>query len=58
MGEFAFPVWETFVGPALASGQLKCLPEPLVIGKGIESLQAALDKLKGGVSAQKVVIEL
>lgn len=58
LGEFSFPVWENFITPALESGQLKCLPEPLVIGKGLESVQAALDRAKAGVSAQKVVVEL
>ena len=58
LGEFSFPAWENFVAPALENGQLKCLPEPLVIGRGLESLQKALNTLKAGVSARKVVVEL
>ncbi|KAK5688982.1 hypothetical protein LTS10_000962 [Elasticomyces elasticus] len=58
MGEWAFPVWDDFITPALESGVLKCMPEPLVVGKGLESVQAGFDKLKGGVSARKIVVEL
>ncbi|KAK4930430.1 hypothetical protein LTR49_003171 [Elasticomyces elasticus] len=58
MGEWAFPIWDDFITPALESGLLKCLPEPLVVGKGLESVQAGFDKLKAGVSARKVVVEL
>lgn len=49
---------EEFVTKALENGQLKCLPEPLVVGKGLESLQEALEKSKAGVSARKLVVEL
>ena len=58
VGEHSAPVWEQFVTKGLESGKLKCLPEPLVVGKGLESLQEALDKAKEGVSAQKIVVEL
>ena len=51
-------VWGKFVPTALKDGSLKCLPEPLVIGKGLESVQKGMDKNKEGVSAKKVVIEL
>lgn len=52
------PVWEEYVTPALEEGKLLCLPEPLVVGKGLEAVQSGLDKNKEGVSAKKVVIEL
>ena len=58
VGEHSAPVWENFVTEALESGQLKCLPEPVVVGKGLESLQTALDKVRAGMSAQKAVVEL
>ncbi|WPH01893.1 Hypothetical protein R9X50_00474700 [Acrodontium crateriforme] len=58
LGAFSFPIWEKFVTPALESGKLQCLPKPLVVGKGLESLQKAMDRLKDGVSAQKIVVEL
>lgn len=51
-------LWAEYVPEALASGQLKCLPEPMVVGKGLESIQKGLDENKKGVSAKKVVIEL
>ncbi|KAK3691606.1 hypothetical protein LTR37_018561 [Vermiconidia calcicola] len=53
-----FPLWENYVTPALQNGKLKCLPEPLVVGKGLEAIQEGLDRSKKGVSAKKVVIEL
>ena len=58
IGEFVFPVWENFVGGALASGQLQAVPKPVVAGKGLENLHTALDKMEAGVSAQKIVVEL
>jgi NADPH:quinone reductase-like Zn-dependent oxidoreductase len=58
VGEHSAPVWEHFVTKGLESVKLKCLPKPLVVGKGLESLQEALAKAKAGVSAQKIVVEL
>lgn len=52
------PVWERYITPALEAGKLQCLPEPLVMGKGLENVQKGLDENKKGVSARKVVIEL
>lgn len=52
------PLWEKYLTPALEQGKLKAVPEPLIIGKGLESVQKGLDKNKEGVSAKKVVIEL
>ena len=50
--------WADFITPALEKGVLKCVPPPVVVGKGLESVQKGLDANKKGVSAQKVVIEL
>ncbi|EMC93484.1 hypothetical protein BAUCODRAFT_125342 [Baudoinia panamericana UAMH 10762] len=58
INEMTHKIWEEYVTPALEQGKLKCLPEPLVVGKGLESVQAGFDKNKAGVSARKVVIEL
>ena len=44
VGEHSFPVWENSVTKALESGQSKCLPEPVVVGNGLESLQKAMEK--------------
>lgn len=51
-------VWQKFVPGALEDGSLKPLPEPLIVGKGLESVQKGLDKQREGVSAKKVIIEL
>jgi len=51
-------VWGRFVPEALKSGALKPLPEAFVIGKGLEKIQAGMDKNKEGVSAKKVVVDL
>lgn len=58
MSEITHPIWENFLTPALESGLVKCLPEPMVIGKGLESVQKGLDENKKGVSAKKVVVDL
>lgn len=58
VGEVTHPVWEHYVFEALKQGKLKAVPEPLVIGKGLENVQKGCDKNKAGVSAKKVVIEL
>lgn len=34
------------------------VPEPLVVGKGLETIQKAVETQKKGVSARKVVVEL
>ena len=51
-------VYGTFLPKALKEGEYVCAPEPMVIGKGLESIQEALDVQKKGVSARKVVVTL
>lgn len=51
-------VWGKWVPAALAADRLKALPQALVIGKGLESVQVGMDRLKEGVSAAKIVVEL
>lgn len=58
VNDIATPVWEHYITPALKDRKLKCLPAPTVVGKGLEHIQAALDKSKAGVSATKLVVEL
>lgn len=58
VNDIATPVWKDFVTPALASGKLKCLPPPTVVGKGLEYVNEALKQSKAGVSATKLVVEL
>jgi NADPH:quinone reductase-like Zn-dependent oxidoreductase len=51
-------VYQDFLPQALASGHFVAAPPPLVVGRGLEHLQSALDRQKDGVSAQKVVVSL
>lgn len=51
-------VWAKFVPEALEKAVLKPLPPPLVVGKGLESLQKGVYANKKGVSYAKVVVEL
>jgi hypothetical protein len=51
-------VWGRYVPAALASGQLVAKPDPLILKGGLPRVQEALDILKAGVSATKVVVEL
>jgi NADPH:quinone reductase-like Zn-dependent oxidoreductase len=50
-------IWKRFLPAALKENKFLCLPEPLVVGHGLEKLQEAIDKGKaGGVSARKLVV--
>lgn len=51
-------IYEGFLPKALAEGQFVAAPEPHVVGKGLEHIQAALDVQRKGVSASKVVVSL
>ncbi|KAK0119375.1 hypothetical protein ONS95_010826 [Cadophora gregata] len=51
-------IWGEYVPWALESGKLVARPEALVVGKGLESVQAGLDRQKEGVSALKVEVVL
>lgn len=51
-------VWTKFVPGALEKGILKPLPPPMVVGKGLGSIQKGMDENKKGVSFAKVVIEI
>ena len=56
--EIGKAVWKNFVPEALETGRLKTKPDPVVVGKGLDKVQDGFDKLKAGVSAKKVVVEL
>jgi NADPH:quinone reductase-like Zn-dependent oxidoreductase len=58
INELTHQIWEEYVTQALQDGKLRPIPEPLIVGKGLESVQAGLDANKKGVSAKKVVVEL
>ncbi len=51
-------VYENFLPAALAEGRYQAAPEPRVIGHGLESIQAALDAQRAGVSAEKLIVTL
>lgn len=52
-------VWVDYLPKALAAATFVTTPEPLLFGKGLESLQGAVDHVNiKGVSAQKVVVTL
>ena len=51
-------IYVDFLPRALAEGRYIAAPDPLVVGKGLESIQVGFDVQKKGVSAKKVVISL
>ena len=51
-------VYVDFLPKALAEGTFIAAPDPQVVGKGLESIQAGLDMQKKGMSAKKVVVSL
>jgi len=51
-------VWGEFLPAALAEGRYQLAPESQVVGHGLESLQPALEALRRGVSARKLVVTL
>lgn len=52
------PLWEGFLEPALEQGVIKCVPEPHVVGKSLESIEEGCKLNQKGISARKVVIKL
>ncbi|KAL3417107.1 zinc-binding dehydrogenase [Phlyctema vagabunda] len=51
-------IYEDFLPEALAQGTYLTAPEPIVAGNGLEHVQTALDLLRKGVSAKKVIVTL
>lgn len=51
-------IYEDFLPEALAGDRYVAAPEPYVVGKGLEHIQAGFDLQKKGVSAKKVVVVL
>ncbi|KAH8799837.1 chaperonin 10-like protein [Xylogone sp. PMI_703] len=51
-------IYEQYLPKALVEKKFIAAPEPEVVGKGLESLQAGYDALRKGVSAKKVVVSL
>ncbi len=51
-------IYADFLPKALADGRYVTAPDPLVIGRGLDQIQAGLTIQKKGVSAKKVVVSL
>lgn len=51
-------MYKDFLPQALREGRYLAKPDPVVVGEGLESVQAGMDKLKEGVSAGKIVVTL
>jgi len=51
-------IYRDFLPQALAEGRYLAVPQPLVVGHGLEHLQAAFDAQRRGVSARKVIVTL
>lgn len=51
-------LYADFLPEALAQGVYVTAPDSIVVGKGLEHIQTALELLKKGVSAKKVVVSL
>jgi hypothetical protein len=51
-------IYTDFLPAALASGAYRAAPAPLVVGEGLEQIPSALDQLRKGVSASKLVVRL
>jgi formyltetrahydrofolate deformylase len=51
-------LWGEVMPRGLADGSLRAVPEAVVAGDGLDALQAAVDRHRAGVSAQKIVVRL
>lgn len=52
------PLWQEFLPSALANGTFKYKPDPEIVGHGLKNVQKAVDLLRKGVSAKKLVVTL
>jgi hypothetical protein len=51
-------IYADFLPAALASGTYRAAPAALVVGEGLEQIPSALDQLRKGVSARKLVVRV
>ncbi|KAJ5713359.1 alcohol dehydrogenase [Penicillium malachiteum] len=56
--ELGHHIWHKFIPEALAAGKYQAKPDPHLIPGGLERVQEAIDLLRQGVSAKKIVIEI
>jgi NADPH:quinone reductase-like Zn-dependent oxidoreductase len=51
-------IYADFLPSALAAGIYRTAPEAVVVGEGLEQIPSAIDQLRKGVSAKKLVIRV
>jgi hypothetical protein len=51
-------IFADFLPKALAKAQYRPAPVANVVGTGLEAIPGAIEKLKGGVSASKLVVTI
>lgn len=51
-------IWGKWLPKALREGSVKCVPQPVVFGKGLDQVQGAIDRYLEGVSGQKIVVDM
>jgi hypothetical protein len=51
-------IYESFLPKAMAEARYSAVPEPLVVGEGLDAIPPALDRQRRGVSARKLVVTL
>ncbi|KAI4161921.1 MAG: hypothetical protein LQ342_004487 [Letrouitia transgressa] len=51
-------IYEDYLPAALNEGKYQAAPEPMIVGKGLEHVQEAMDLNMKGVSAKKLVVSL
>lgn len=56
--EVGAAIFADFLPAALASGNYLAAPPARIVGEGLESIPAAIEQFKGGVSASKLVVSL
>lgn len=57
VGQLQSDIWR-WLQNAMDAGKIKYAPPAEVVGKGLESIQAAIDQLAAGVSAKKLVVSI
>ena len=56
--EIGYVVYGDYLPAAMAARQFNPAPEAVVVGKGLEAVQEAMNQLGKGVSAKKLVVTL
>ncbi|KAE8132090.1 chaperonin 10-like protein [Aspergillus pseudotamarii] len=56
--EISEGIWGKFIPEALKDGTLKPVPEPLVVGEGLEKIPEGVSLSQQGISARKIVVTL